>query len=323
MKKLLSLVLTAALCLTAVFVLTACYASKPVLMEDLVGTYQLTKFTRTGTGENAETHDLIAEKGIVAYLVVGADGKGYYVYKDNDVELYVKEVRIEYDYATEDVTEEYVDDQGNTQTRIVETKTTDLIDEIRYYTGDGSATHPGGGHENLGVNGAILNFYYAAIFQRKESQSVEYKKVDKAVDLSYVQGKLGQLPAATAYEVQRMGGWHTVDESYDSSEILYRAYNVDLATMTATYYYATKQDKIMQQSQVALTYSLSDDGTTLNVNLGDEQYTAYYNYQNVPSSFSRTSEAVSFFFDRQAGPFDLTQWASNVVEAYESMQNPV
>lgn len=84
-RRLFSLALVLILILSTTTVLTSCYVVKSGRMKDVEGTYQLTHYS-TDT-------DCIAEKGITMYMVIRADGTGYYAYKDNNKAPHVSELR--------------------------------------------------------------------------------------------------------------------------------------------------------------------------------------------------------------------------------------
>lgn len=181
MKRTIKATLCAVLLALMCFTLTSCYVSHPTAMKNLTGTYELTKFTRKAKDADSEADpdDLIKEKGIVAYLVITGEEYGYYVYKDNETPLTVKQVKINYEYDDEDITK---------------VKSITYIDGV--FTNE--TKYPGAGSELLGVNFRLfkreLNYSFQAVFNNKFAQSVIYKKANKATDLRYVEKKLGTLP---------------------------------------------------------------------------------------------------------------------------------
>ena len=182
MKTVLSAIILVAMC----FTLTSCYVSHPTAMKKLVGTYELTKFTRKAKDADSEADpdDLIKEKGIVAYLVITGEEYGYYAYKDNETPLTVKQVKINYEYDDEDITK---------------------VRSITYIDGvfTNGTKYPGAGSELLGVNFRLfkreLNYSFQAVLGNKFAQSVLYKKANKATDLKFVEKKLGSLPTVVDF----------------------------------------------------------------------------------------------------------------------------
>ncbi len=57
------------------------YNSKPGPIEEVCGTYKLSKYEKKD--ENGENYDYKSANGISAYMIVKEDGYGYYFYKDN------------------------------------------------------------------------------------------------------------------------------------------------------------------------------------------------------------------------------------------------
>ena len=261
MKKQLIAVLLITMLLS--MLLTACYASKPGKMKDLVGTYELTSFTRSYSEEkdeegNVVPRNLIEQRQITAcYLVVGAEGEGYYVYEADGAE-WVRKVKIEYTYSD---------------------KEPDKVKEI-YYT-DGSTTtgtnYPGKGTERLGLyftrKEKTMSYTSPAIFGQKYSQSVKYTKVDKADDLSYVSGKLGKTLVAADYEVALLSGWQTYQGEYDeASPYIYCYIHLDMARKTADVYYALKSDaQPVELKNQAVTYTL-DGQPSIRITVGQNHY---------------------------------------------------
>ena len=93
-RRLISLAMVLILLILSTAVLTGCYVVKSGKMNKIEGTYQLTSYTGDG--------DRLTEKGIVMYVVVRADGTGYYAYKDNDTDPYISEIRCRFTQDTEE-----------------------------------------------------------------------------------------------------------------------------------------------------------------------------------------------------------------------------
>ena len=265
MKKTIAIVIVLSLLLP--LVMAGCYASKPGKMSDLVGTYQLTSFTRTYSTDpkdeegHTEPRDLIAEREIEAcYLVVGDQGEGYYVYATKDA-CTVRKVRITYTYSEDEP---------------------DRVKEI-YYTDGGSdsgTNYPGKFTERLGVyctrKEKSLSYSSPAIFGQKYSQSAKYTKVDKATDLSYASKQLGQTLIAADYEVALLSGWQTLEGNYDEAlPYVYYYMNVDMARKTADVYYALKSDqRPIERKGQTVTYTLGEDGQPIRIAIGNDEFWA-------------------------------------------------
>ncbi len=290
MKKIIVLLLCAAVivCLCASF--AGCYISKPDTMEHLVGTYRLESYTRTPKNSDSETEtqsiDMIKDKGITAYLIVKSDGTGYYAYKDDSTPAYARSINIEYTYDGEK---------------------SDSVEKIRYddgydHTGDG---YPGKGYEVLGLNFTKrekkLSFTMPAVFKRDYSQSVRYEKVSDTTDLSYVSEKMGGNLKATEFG---LNGLSTLS-AYDKTDCVYFIYDIRATEKKADLYYALKSDEVPHVER-DLTVSWKkeknqDNIDVIHVTIGDITYTRYIpmtNYLFYYEPATETTEAVSIGLTR-------------------------
>ena len=268
MKKialLTSLVLIATVCALA---LVGCYVSKPATMSDLVGVYQLTKFTRThtSTDENGESQstetDLMAERGITAFLVVGDNGFGYYVYKDNDGQS-AKQVTITYTYDDED---------------------TDKIKEIAYSDGYAASGDgfPGKGKETLGLTfqkkEKTLNYNYAQIngklIKRDYSQSVSYTKVANGADLSFVERKIGQSLSIPDMRIAGLDGWQVFDSFGGENEYDYYYIDLNVVDKKANVYYMRHDEgnpSVANNLDVEIAYPQGDE-VYITISVGNNKF---------------------------------------------------
>ncbi|MBO4535422.1 MAG: hypothetical protein J5755_05745, partial [Clostridia bacterium] len=278
MKKLLATLIIVTMLAGIACVAVGCYNSKPAVMKELVGTYELTQFTRWHTenqGEESTTQetDLKAERGIQAYLVVKDNGRGYFVYKDNGG-LTAREVAITYTY----------DD-----------KNTNQIKEITYTDGLASSGdgYPGKGRETLGLTFGLkektLNFYYAQIngklIKRDYSQKVVYKKVSKSADLSYVESKLQVRLNIPRMEIGGLDGWQVYDSYNESNPLVYFYIDMHVAEGQATIYYMFRSDGIRHQENCALTFDVPEDNSQpIAIHVGDDVFYAYNYVTTIPST---------------------------------------
>lgn len=260
MKKLSSIILATLSFLLLGVSLTSCYISNPAPMKDLVGTFLLTKYTRTysesdANGESTSTtHNMIEEKGITCYLVVKDDGYGYFIYKDNETSLYCETIRIEYTYDS---------DETGKISRIDYTNGSNL-------SGDG---YPGKGKEALGLNFKTfkkkLEFTMPSIFGRKYSQSVEYIKKSKDSTLDFVSKKLGATISAQPYEYKNLTGKYSL-EYFDNYRYVYLDLNIE--SKKASVYYRvlnTEDDLSLLNQDVTCTIEKGQNGDVLVMRVGD------------------------------------------------------
>ncbi len=223
MKRKILHILSFVVLATLTFFLVSCYQSKPGYMKDLTGTYELTKYTyRLKDAEADEDKDnMLKVNSIKAYLVISSDGTGYYVYKSNNHPLKAEEVRITYEYDTEE---------------------TNKIREIYYTNGvsNSSSGLPGNGHESLGLLFKLfsktLNMTHVAIFGNKYQSSVSYKRVSRKTDLSYVSKKMGETLSANEFEYNGLTGTYVLDYAYDTN-LTYFILDLNAETGKANIYY--------------------------------------------------------------------------------------
>ena len=159
---------------------TGCYVIHGVKMRDLVGTYELTRYS-------AKT-DILTEREMKLYMVINSDGKGYYVYKDKDTAAYAAEMQLRFETNEEDSSKyEYVHVKFNQQS-----------EEVKF-----------------GVNSKNLN--YSKIvwkqltldnlkLEQDYTISVGFQKVSKETDLSFVNETLGVNLTALPYGLANLNG---------------------------------------------------------------------------------------------------------------------
>ena len=242
--------------------LVSCYASKPGTLKQLVGTYQLTKYTLSNSNDNTsdpEANDQIKKEGIVAYLVVKDDGTGYYVYKSNDEALRLEQIKIKYVYDEEE---------------------TNKVKEISFSNGQEvtSKDVPGCGYETLGLYFKLfkktLNQSHPAVFGKKTSTSVTYTKVSSKSDLSYVEKKMGTLPKMLAFELNGLTANYVLN--YDN-ENKYDYYIVSLnaETMKATINYRLKnttQNVKVENQAFTTEYKTGETENRLEITIGTNKF---------------------------------------------------
>lgn len=257
MKKFIAITLAIIMAISLVASLSACYISNPAKMSDLEGTYELTSFTRRPKDADSEdenaTVDMIATNGIKAYLVVKSDGFGYYVYKDNDTELYADTIRITYTY----------DDENP-----------EKIKEIRYDNGAAKKNaYPNSGEETLGLNfkrkKKLLTYYMPSsdLMKRDYSQSVQYTKVDGATDLSYASEQMGSTLSAVEFGLKKLDGMlYNFGGNYSEDKYIYFALIFADDFKTATVHYALKESCLdTVESNLAVSVSYDENNAIISV----------------------------------------------------------
>ena len=331
MKKIISTLLITAFVLFGVFALCAC---QPGTIEEVEGTYELEIFSRrypdpmpevaegeTPPEQTYTTVDYMQEAQVKAYLVLDKDGVGYAVYQDKDTALFVETVAITFSKNDDGKISlmNYTNGYAANRTTGVK-KEKDPI--------------PGRGEEQLYVNarsnGVTLvrdyQIYHAVLLpgaERPYSQSVTYRKVDKATDLSFVNKRLNKTLVAPAFELQGLNGVLTISNSYSeaNADYIYCAIEIDAVTQKASLYYALIADgQDVVKTDLAVTYRVETTETgEKDLYTIDGKTYAYTHTANVaPTSFTyERTETV----DGQATPvYEYYYKSSRSVAEYIAAQ---
>ncbi len=183
------------------FFLMGCARVEPCTMEELIGTYKLINYKRAyyTKNENDESvldreEDLLKSNKIEMFLIITGEEFGYVVYKDKDTNLLIRQVKLKYNYEFEAVNGETV--------------YTDKISTVEYKTLVGKDYEKiQDAWANLGTtkNGKKLNnthheykgFYKTHLY----TDYVDYEKVSKEKDLSYIKEKYTVLPQTEEYQI--------------------------------------------------------------------------------------------------------------------------
>ena len=170
--RLLSIVLALGLLIATV---AGCSFVQGQKMDDVKGTYHLTRYNSTDADTNKVT-DYILEKGYEVYLVVTGTSTGYYVFKDNDTEQpWYKEVYLSYEYNSEDSSK---------------------VEHVNY-----KFSQSDNKEYSFGVTKGGLNYSKPPLKITDKiytnGESWNWKKESDAIDLSYATEKLGEIVPAT------------------------------------------------------------------------------------------------------------------------------
>jgi hypothetical protein len=237
-----------AIAVTLILVLllsSGCYTVNAVKLKDVVGTYKITSYTSDGT-------DLIAKKGMEAYLVINSSGKSYYVYRDAKTELYVREIQL----------------------RLVQ----DTENPSKYAYVEYKLDHRSD-YEKLAINKEILNahsFHYdwrnGSLYQYQDY--ITFEKVNRATDLSYVKKCLGSLPNVLEYGYGLYDGvysyqYASLTESWFDEPFVYLFIDLKVAASTADVYYMLKSDEI-ERVETNLPVTINK-GFETTVTIGEKQ----------------------------------------------------
>jgi len=259
MKKF-RILLVALLVIAFAAAMAGCYMVSGQKMDNVKGTYKLVNYTYVPSYERKEGYtpnrrDYINDEKYLYedYLVVTGTSTGYYVHKDASGEAYVKEVTLSYEYDADDSSK---------------------VEYVTYYDvlNAGNSTNNG---NHLGVTRGGLNFSrpafdYTQLFTGKKMRSedlhVDWQKVDKATDLSYVKE---QIPSLKEYDYKGYGvrgiyelGNPTEIETgiVQESPYQYFFYVIDTAkgVTTATVHYALRETPTQR---VTKTVSFAGNGS--------------------------------------------------------------
>lgn len=240
------LIATILLSLLLGLVLVACNPGK---MEDIVGTYQLVADTYTEYQQ--ETVDKIAAYGKESYLVVTGKEKGYYVYKDNDTAAYAREIKLEYT----------TNDENNVS---LVTYVLDVGEKPRTF------------HVDVKKDKYLISRWPSAT-KIIAAYNIEYKKVSNATDLSAVKKIYGELPVF-GYNLYKFNSFFCAEltngHQENFSDYIYKYYDVNSASCTATLYYAEKSDqKPVVVKNLPVNFERNQENDELiKVTIGDVEY---------------------------------------------------
>lgn len=238
-KRILSLTMVLLIILSVTAVFSGCYVIKSGKMSQIEGTYQLTSYSGDG--------DRLTERGITMYVVVRADGTGYYAYKDNNTDPYISEIRCRFTQDTEDAGKySYVEiDFGNNGDYV---KFAVFAQLFELATTLSSQKHVFSGNIFEGNYG--LDYTISSTLTR----------VDKATDLSAVEknfGKAVTLPFGSkkydgTYRLERIIGCDKTPEgaSVPENPFVYYYVTLDFVKGTAKLYSMKKSDEIEIQDEL-------------------------------------------------------------------------
>lgn len=278
MKKFLSFSL-ALLLLLACIPFSGCYRIRAVSRRDIAGTYQLTSLRRTDKPDDPEG-DLLTLNEITEYLIVDENGGGYLIYSDKNTPLTCRNIETRLIASEEDANKyEYVEFRPDTQTNW----------EKYGYSHRGLNKRVVGGMTKLHID------YYI---------DTEYKRLDSAQDLSYIQKKLGQTFTPLSYGLGPLQG--TVSYLYPESpdvdtetldtlplyEIGNSVLDIDIPNKRVTHTYRLKNDSALHTETLPLTIEKTESGYTLKI--GQDVY-----YATI--SVSSDSAYVSLRCEKTAG----------------------
>lgn len=257
MKRLLS-ALIAVMLLTGVF--AGCYMTRPGKLKDVLGTYKLESYSRSGDG----LIDYIERDEIVCYLVIRDANNGYYIYKDKYTTLSVREIKISLTPDTEEP-DKY---------SFVNYTIDDTVEAVKLGFSRGSLNAT-----TYDSSGNIFEGNYDAFAYQNYTN---FKRLDKAKDLSYVKKEIGELPQTVPYNYGAYDGVYVysgfdcdLDTQYEAvynyydEPFVYAYIDFDPFKGEAIAYYMLKSDEIQREDKLPASVVV---GQTAMLNIGNKVF---------------------------------------------------
>lgn len=309
------------------FVLTSgCAVVKEGTMDELVGTYKLTEYTRINNDSTEDKEatkiDLLEETGIELYLVVTGTRLGYISYKSNsEPDLIVREVKLTYTYNQEDesmVQHVAYDFQGASKTDF---KT--YMGMLGFLSGKKALNYTDPKYSS-----------YSSGCTKEYDDKIYFEKVSKEVDLKYIKS---QYPNAESRLERYIDGYvgkfydfNPYSQNYlttyvgDNNGYIYKIIAFDDSKQNATIYYATKADKTPQEkSNLPVKYNYIDDKTNIeSIEIDGTTYlfegSLYYGSLKIETS---SEEENAVFFYRNDGFIDINEEFEYRINQYIEFEN--
>lgn len=273
---------------------SGCYHTRASKISKIVGTYELITYSEDGV-------DMIAKYDMQAYLVVNNEGKSYYYLRRGEY-VSLEEINLRFIPDEEESGKySYIEYQRDTSSEW----------EMFGYADDGFNAHRRrytGGLENLKSYDIYIN----------------YKKVSKVKDLSYLSSKVSNLPKPLEFGKNLYDGIYNYEFIYNNfdrekqkrfneyfdEEFVYWFIDLNLYTGKATTYTMQKSDEVSKETQSSFTLGESNNLSGFNIegfnSLGERKaYTekssggttsSYSIYLYIPGSFEYEGESFEFYY---------------------------
>lgn len=274
---------------------------KPAKMEKIIGTYELV--TDTVTRYQQDMVDHIATYEREAYIVLTGEEIGYYVYKDKDTSVCVREIKLEY----------FKNDEEE-------------VSRISFTLGVGEK----GNSLNVdsGKDSYLVSRWPSAT-KITPAYEIQYKKISDATDLSTVEGIYGDLPVFRygLYDYNRTY-IAQIDNGLDKnfSDYIYKYYAVDSARGKATLYYALKSDKVpVAQRNIDVTFTKdAESDKYVKMTIGTDEYDLTAGLPRRPITVMISGEAfdayeeLGYFVYPEVKPEDYDEYFKGLINEYEA-----
>ena len=309
-RHLLSFVTVLALLLSLSTLLSGCYVVRSGKMKQIEGTYELTSYSGLT--------DYIAEKERTLFMVIKADGTGYYAYKDNSTAPHIAEIRCRF----------IADEESSGKYAYVEVN---FIGGTDY---EKLAVSASGEYTNL--NSRTLRWKNTSkLSEGTYTVNVGFTRVDDATDLSYVNEHFGEydplphgsLRFAHSYELQQIEDQRDTGEALESPYV-YSFMKVDLVARKLKAWYMLKSDEIAHADEYDIEmvrdgfgdYFFRANGTDIIPDLSLAPYGYYLKIKLQEGVFMKfsitgdlTDEYAAHLIDTKYGAF-LSQKTHDLIE---------
>lgn len=257
-RRLLSSLALVLILILSTTVLSGCYVVKSGKMSQIEGTYQLTHYSGDG--------DRLVEKGITMYMVIRADGTGWYAYKDSDKAPHISELRCRFTQDEEESGKySYVEidfeGKGGYEKFAINSqlfKSTNLNSQKPVWKG------------NLFEGTAAIDYYI----------NVDFTRVDKATDRSVIDEHFASA-AVIPYGAHKYNGTYSFNTLAGGiypdvvgyvppSPFVYLCVDIDIYSGKGVAYYMLKSDEIEHE----VAFDLNTSGATADaftIKLGEKE----------------------------------------------------
>jgi len=293
--------LAALLVLVTAIIASVLVACNPAEIDKIVGTYKLV--TDKTTEYQQDTVDNIEKYGKEAYFVLTGDDYGYYVYKDKDMTAFARKVKLDYT----------VNDENK-------------VTSITYVLGEGQKSN------TLNVNAqndkVSLVYRWTAANKLTDARDIQYDKISDKTDLSSVKDALGEIPTFD-YDVYQYHSMFCAELTNglqkNFSDYIYKYYDVNAASYTATLYYALKSDETpVVVSNLAVTFGKNaETNKPISMTIGEDTFTFENGTPrrevkvNIDGQDFDEYEELAWFSLDQTGYTDYTAYFNSLIAEYK------
>lgn len=302
--------------------LTLCFSCSRVNegpMENLIGTYQLTEYYRVMNDETEEKEatriQFFDDKEIEMFLVITGNELGYISYKDNQTTLFIKEVKLEYTYDTENT--DYIRSVSYT---LANEKEDELIQNGWKNLGFVDSEH------SLNISDPKINVSGCGTgnvkFTTEYRDIILFNRVSRDIDTKYIQEKYDSDIKIQSYALSKVQDNYVCplyilnenDIPASLNDFIFKAYEIDVENKTAKYYYATKEEKILKvEENIPVEFTVSSDKMSVeSIKIKDDVLTNEYESYLLKGD-NGGEEKSAFFYNILD---DMNEFCQNQINDY-------